>query len=625
MAEEEKEVEKLVFGEEVKLGDPKWPQLRPEVGQIIEVVITPSDAVKEEAKVAILVTEVEEAVNGEKIYKGRYVGSDNESVGKYCSVHVNRKGLGLHLCSEDPCPGVAEAIAGHVARGAVWEASSFEADYMKTWGILVIKEFVKNQVIKRRGKPKEGRDPKQTKKSPKETKPRRSGRSETPDRKRRKERKEKKDKGERRDGRGDGRAPGDRDLGDVAGLRAKLDALRTRLEDHGEKEDQVVIDVEALSDREEPGEFWNFVAPDHPMKGLGTGDHLNTRMSHLALADAVKQEDTKDGITPFKKRRLKVRRSKLGTRKLGTSGQLLEVAEERQREKRKEKKRGKEKRGSRKVRALVKALETKKDRKRSREKGSPDPSSSGDSEEDSSEEGSSSSSTEMLAPLQKKSLRRPGAVLKMLTKHAQQTLDQTSVVEVKDGDTITQGVKMASYFNLLIRPYHPTNSRDMKELHYLSICIDELRSGKLGALGDSLASRFLAVHSAVNEGGWRTAQHLELHPLEGAQSAPTPLLLQARRHSKLIAKSQGRDEQERGWRRNDTYWKREDWSEQKGKGKGSKGGKNQYGKGKGRGSYGKQGGWQNWNQGGSGDKSDWWDKNKEKTGKEEQKEKKGEK
>lgn len=98
------------------------------------------------------------------------------------------------------------------------------------------------------------------------------------------------------------------------------------------------------------------------------------------------------------------------------------------------------------------------------------------------------------------------------------------------------------------------------------------------------------MHSAVNEGGWRTAQHLELHPLEGAQSAPTPLLLQARRHSKLVAKSQGREDQERGWKRD-----------------------------------GRQGGWQYWNQGGGGDKNDWWDKNKEKPGKDDSKEKKGDK
>lgn len=158
----------------------------------------------------------------------------------------------------------------------------------------------------------------------------------------------------------------------------------------------------------------------------------------------------------------------------------------------------------------------------------------------------------------------------------------------------------------------------MKELHYLSICMDELRSGKLGALGDSLASRFLAVHSAVNEGGWKTAQHLELHPLEGAQSAPTPLLLQARRRSKLVAKSQGKEENDKGWKGYyNRDWKRDSWEEPKGKGKGGKG----KGKGRGKGGKGKQDGWQRWHDGG-GDKDNWWEKNKEKGGKDEAKESK---
>ena len=49
----------------------------------------------------------------------------------------------------------------------------------------------------------------------------------------------------------------------------------------------------------------------------------------------------------------------------------------------------------------------------------------------------------------------------------------------------------------------------------LAICLDELRGGDLGKLGDSLASRFLAIHTAVNEGNWRSAQYLELLPADG--------------------------------------------------------------------------------------------------------------
>ena len=633
MAEEGAEAEKLRFGEEIRIGDPKWAQFLPEVGQILEAVLTPGDAIKEEAKIAILVTEVREETDGELIYVGRFVGGENEEIGKYCSMYINRKELGIHICRENPCPGVASKVAGHVMRGAIWDASAFDADYMKAWGKMVIKEYVEKRTIKRRKAFKGVEGPhtsgERTRKTPKVHTGGEPPKDAKKDKKRKKDKKDKKEKRPRRssdseEGSGIGAAGNQKDRGNVAGLRAKLAALRKRLDGHGREEQEEIIDVDALSDPAEPEEFWPF-AEVPPLRGLGTGDHLGSRVSQLALADAVKQEDTKDGTWSKRKKKVRVKKGHRSTRRMGTASQLLEVAEERQKEKGKERKKGKRKKGSERVRALVKALGSKKEKRRSRRKDDPDPSSSESSEEDSSEEGSSSSTSDMLAPLQKKSLRRPGAVLKMLTKHAQQTLDQTSVVEVKDGDTITQGVKMATYFNLLIRPYHPTNSRDMKELHYLSICIDELRSGKLGALGDSLASRFLAVHSAVNEGGWRTAQHLELHPLEGAQSAPTPLLLQARRHSKLIAKSQGREDQEKGWRRGDGQWRRDDWNDPKGKGKGAKGGKGPYGKGKGRGNYGKQGGWQYWNQGGGGDKNDWWDKNKEKPGKDDSKEKKGDK
>jgi len=84
------------------------------------------------------------------------------------------------------------------------------------------------------------------------------------------------------------------------------------------------------------------------------------------------------------------------------------------------------------------------------------------------------------------------------------------------GGRMTARVKLTSYFNLVIRPYHQSSSRDMKELHHLAVALDELRGGQLGQLGDSLAARFLATHTAVNEGHWRSAQFLEIHPLEPA-------------------------------------------------------------------------------------------------------------
>ncbi|CAL1140246.1 unnamed protein product [Cladocopium goreaui] len=194
------------------------------------------------------------------------------------------------------------------------------------------------------------------------------------------------------------------------------------------------------------------------------------------------------------------------------------------------------------------------------------------------EEEESSSSSEMLAPLQKRSSRQPGAVLRMLVEHAKASLDQSALVETTKSGNVTEGVKMASYFNLLVRPYHSATSRDM---HHLAVCLDELRAGELGKLGDSLASRYLAIHTAVNEGTWRSAQYLELHPLEPTQGAPTALLLEAKKHGKLVNRSQTPGN--------------EDWRRPRSEGEG----------GRGDGGNNTGGGWNKWSSG-------WWASQKDK-------------
>ena len=90
--------------------------------------------------------------------------------------------------------------------------------------------------------------------------------------------------------------------------------------------------------------------------------------------------------------------------------------------------------------------------------------------------------------------------------------------------------------------------------------------------------------------------YLELNPLDAPNSAPTPILLEAKRHAKLIYKSQNHDGQRR-W--NDWEWKGEENPKRKGKGKGKKG------KGKWRSGNG-SGDWGNWQRG------SWWDANRDK-------------
>ena len=119
---------------------------------------------------------------------------------------------------------------------------------------------------------------------------------------------------------------------------------------------------------------------------------------------------------------------------------------------------------------------------------------------------------------------------------------------------------MTSYFSLLLRPYYSSASRDMKELFLLATAIDELRQGRLGTLGDSLASRFIAIQTAMSDGSWKSAQFLEMHPLENNSPAPMPLLLQARKHAKVVDRSLRVDEGGRrgNWRNQDTrgHWQK---------------------------------------------------------------------
>jgi hypothetical protein len=249
---------------------------------------------------------------------------------------------------------------------------------------------------------------------------------------------------------------------------------------------------------------------DHLETGRKGGEPPGGHGGTLALQD-VKEEPCVPPEPRKKRKRVKKKVAKDPGAQLLAQAEQLRVAkmqEVRQKKKRKEKREGGEK-----ARALVKALlGGQKKQKTSSRDGDPSSSpdgSRGDSSDEDKEE--SSSSSELLAPLQKRSSKRPGAVLKMLLHHAK-------TVETAEGDEVTTGVKMTSYFNLMVRPYYNALSRDMKELNLLAICLDELRAGGLGKLGDSLASRFLAIHTAVNEGIGRapsTSSSIPSSPLKG--------------------------------------------------------------------------------------------------------------
>ena len=203
----------------------------------------------------------------------------------------------------------------------------------------------------------------------------------------------------------------------------------------------------------------------------------------------------------------------------------------------------------------------------------------------------------MRASLEKKASKDPGSVLAMLVRHAQEQLDKGALMEEEGGrSSVVTGIKIATYFGLLIRPYHPQGSPLLRELYSLAQAIDLLRQGRLPEAGDALAARFIAVHTALGEGGWQTASQLELHPLEPVQSTSTATMLLAQKHRRLVLKSQGVAP---------GRW----WGGGRGKGyggqeKGKKGDPGK-GRGKGKGKGGKESSW------GNKGESNPWKENKE--------------
>eukprot|EP00435_Cladocopium_sp_Y103_P056561 s1780_g19.t1 len=537
---------------------------------------------------ALLVTSVKRLEDGSLVLGGRVVGCNVEEVGKELSNLVNRRSMPIHLCWGDPCAVIGFAEMVHTTKARWWRRQTFVAPYMKAWGKAVIKEFDEE-----RGPP-------------------------VPKRAANRGDRKKKPGTEPGIGRGKGktekRAGALRRPAAHGELRDKLSSLRKQLTGRKNTGPEQVVEVldsedsqysedEASEERSEEEESRREKGEEGPVTMLAIGD--------------VKKEKTEEPARMKQKKKKKVKK-----RPKDAASQLLAQAAQRgvmRQKEEKSKKKEKEKRsGLGRAKELVSLLLGRREKKEKKKKGSEKRkrkkgqggSSGGDSsppgssggETDAEEGATSSDSSEMLAPLQKRSARQPGAVLKMLVQHARTALDQSSLVETNRSSDVTDGVKMATYFNLLIRPYHSMASRDMKEMNQLAVCLDELRSGDLGKLGDSLASRFLAIHTAVNEGSWRSAQFLELHPLEPTQGAPTSLLLEAKKHGKLVYRSQGSDE----WRRG------------KGEGSGYTGPRGGEGKGKGkpwnkdRGKGNKgQGKWQggnSWSQGGK----DWWASQKEK-------------
>ena len=580
-------------GATVELGDPAWTRLKVAVGTIVEVAIAASNLSLsgEELWCAVLATEVGEAVDGGVLIQGWYLGGEDEIAGEEAVSQLHDSGL--HLCVFDPCAAAGDGGI-HATRVRLWKPDTFSATYLTAEGAEKVSTMVADLKRKaaatrrsalRKDTPKQAAKPKTAATAPKRKQPSTEvidvsdgddlfGNQE-----------EEVPAGEGKMSRGDlrrlfretkerlyGGVPGPAEGGWTGGQPAKATGPAaakkgltsgTSLIPH----QGPVVSLSAPVDTRDTG-----------MKNWTSKLEKKTDCGSVLLAQAVQNAEKN-------KRRKKKDKGEEAVARLVS---LLSGGKSKKKKKSKKRKK-KEKQGLKK---------DPEDPDSSSSYGEDGDSSSGDLPKENKEEEDESSCE---PPLRRKANRRPGSVMEMLVKHAQEQLDRGSLTDPQqEGATLTQGIKVATYFALLIRPYFPAGSPLLRELFSLAQAIDLLRAGRLPETADALAARFVACHTALSEGHWGTAAQLELHPLEPTQSTTTATMLQAQKHKKLVWKSQG-------------YVPQRPWNSQgKGKGgygngeKGKKGGGKEKGRGRGRGNQ--KGG--DWSQGGKGESNPWKDNKK---------------
>lgn len=613
--------------------DPEgWESLTLKKGQVIEAEIPVStDLTKGDAPAAFLVQRVSINVNGDLVLEARSLGAGEPELARSLSSTFNRRRGLIHLCGAD-CIGEGD-FALHIGSLKVYEYADFEADYVSAhykraaakWMTEDLSELedpgtrldITGETIGEVGdtegdKPLSGEPPGAAAK-PAARKARRPtvsspGPAVDPRRK----------EGVRRDG---GLKEVDREA-----LRERLARVKARVAGGTAEEPlRSAGEVPGEPDAPSPEESMSPGYSPSPFQDrLEDGTRLRAP-GDLALAagtekkqkDRGRREDKKDTGHRKDRKKEQAKETQLVAIRDGSTRnlqrQLLEraadAAARKAKENKAEKKRSKKKDASSKLLKILTGQKDKKDKKERKkkrkkrkkeldpygrnqeEKDSPSSSSpmgsSGPGSGSSSEEESSSASEKLEAPLKRRSKEKPGSVLALLVEHARQQLDQTSKVTLSPGskENMTVGVKLSSYFAIVLRPQLGQMSAAVRELHMLANGMDMLRQGDLDVLGDLLASRFMSIHQSIIDGGWATARHLELLPLEDNSAAGNAVVLEARKHAKMAARLANQDlwtggggGKAKGGRGRNQSWGDSPWqAPDNGKGKGKKGGK---GKGK---------------------------------------------
>lgn len=529
----------------------EWSKISPEAGLIIEVSMEDTDVgAPEEAWGAFFIKKVIPHMDGSLLLDVYFLGCEHGGTAATLELRFAGVEPQLHICHTRPCIDFSPTTIGsavvHVTAFRLWTHGNFDAGYVPSRIQSLLKKWVKETV--------EGTKPKPRTRKPKEKEKAAPGAGKTP-RAKAGGKPKTGNAGARKKGEEDGEAGKDKITEEQrAALKERLSKVRRRHlgteESPGEVEDLV-------SDSAEDGEAGSEAeslsyAPTDP---LDTG----TKLKGPAKKKKRDGNDPKEkglDLVPYK-----------GTKERGTknlSGQLISqaLAISRARQEAEAKRKKKKKGGSGALDALRRILKggddpdegddkkkkkkktkKKKDKKRKKRlengviRGSSGTSceSSGVSVEE------SSSDTDLEAPMRKKTRDRPGSVLAMLTDHVRQQMDQDALADIsRDGNQVTSGVKIVSYFNQHVKTAFPAHLRELREMFTLGSSIDLLRKGDIARVGDALAARFIALHQSLLDQGWGTARHMEIYPLEESSAAGPSMVLASRKHSRLVDRVQGK-------------------------------------------------------------------------------------
>ena len=602
-------------GEEFTIADiSKWATLVPARGHVIEADLMHSSMQAEpETWAGFLVMDSALDSGGGISMRVKSLGCSTGSLSKELSKTFNRKVNYLHLCAADPCTEAPE-VAIHALRVRLFSLEGFHSK-MSAATARQAHKWLEDGGDKK-GNGEEEEEEKENEETEKE----------------KKEKAKEKKRGKERENAEHGKKT--LDPKKVEELRKQLQSVREKFTGRGDPGDPGGNKSTSSSSSSNSSSSSSTTersgsAQEEP-KRLGTGttvrrakEKKNTRedtrgtttrsfadqlmaqarlnqegKAQLALGDQDQQGNGKDENEANQVRsRTKEQEQKKEKKKSGnpgggppssssSSGKSKRKGKKSPGKKggRKKSKKEKKKKKRKKLKKELKKLKKAKKAKKKKKKAGATRSCRTSSKSTSSSR-SSDSDAEMDAPLRKKARKKPGSVMALLLDHVRTQLEQGAQLEMPTGskENLVDGIKVATYLNLHVKPAFPTYNRELRELHVLSTCLDALRRGNLPRVGDILSGRFLALHQSMLDASWAGARYLEVEPMGDGSAAGDSILLQARRHQRLVQKSHGAESSWTGGRGKGKGFRNPSWQSwygegeggkpQKGKEKGKKGGK----------------------------------------------------